>query len=379
MPRFATMLSEGMAAKGYKVEMVTARPIFYKFPFPKALRKWMGYIDQYLIFPFELRRKIKNADADTLYVLTDNALGPWVPLVANKAHVVHCHDFLAQQSALDKFPENKTGWTGRRYQAFIRRGYSKAQNFISVSKKTRDDLHKFIEHVPPVSEVVYNGLNQVFKVQDVGECRERLQKQTGVDLSNGYILHVGGNQWYKNRLGVIQIYDAWRKQNKQNIPLLMIGQMPSKRILEAYESSAYKKDIYLLTGIEDELIRVAYSGASVLLFPSIAEGFGWPIVEAMASGCPVITTSAAPMTEVADSAAYLVSVMPHNKLQQDCWAEEAANILNDVINLSTEERAAVIDKGLINANRFNKTAALGAIESIYLTIIKNFRAENKIL
>jgi len=379
MPRFATMLSEGMIEKGHRVEALTAKPFFYKLPFPKALRKWMGYIDQYLIFPFELKRKIKSADIDTLYILTDNALGPWVPLVANKAHVVHCHDFLAQQSALNKFPENKTGWTGRRYQAFIRRGYRKAQNFISVSKKTRDDLHSFLGHIPPVSEVVYNGLNQVFKVQDARQCREILQKHTGIDLSNGYILHIGGNQWYKNRLGVIKIYNAWRKQNAQNIPLLMIGQIPSKFILEAYHSSAYKKDIHLLTGIGDSLIRVAYSGATVLLFPSIAEGFGWPIVEAMASGCPVITTLAAPMTEVANDAAYLVPVMPYHKKQRVAWAENAANVLNDMINLSAEEREGIIDKGLMNSNRFNKTTALEAIESIYLTIIENFRVENKIL
>jgi len=379
MPRFAAMLSEDMVARGHNVEVLTAKPLFYKLPLPKGLKKWMGYIDQYLIFPFELRRKIKKADADTLYILTDNALGPWGPLVADKAHVVHCHDFLAQQSALNKFPENKTSWTGRRYQAFIRRGYKRAKNFISVSKKTQGDLHQFLEYVPKVSEVVYNGLNQSFKVQDVKQCRELLKNHTGIDLSAGYILHVGGNQWYKNRLGVIKIYDAWRKHSKLSLPLVMMGQSPSLSISGAFNSSDYKKDIYLLTDVKDDLIRTAYSGATVLLFPSIAEGFGWPIVEAMASGCVVITTSAAPMTEVAGDAAYQVPIMPYDKKQESAWAEEAADVLNDVVNLSAEKRAEIIVKGLRNADRFNKTIALGAIESIYLTIIENFRAENKIL
>lgn len=379
MPRFAAMLSDGMVAKGHKVEVLTAKPVFYKLPLPKGIRKWMGYIDQYLIFPFKLRRKIKETDANTLYVLTDNALGPWVPLVAKKAHVVHCHDFLAQQSALNKFPENKTGWTGRQYQAFIRRGYKRAQNFISVSKKTQGDLHQFLKYVPKVSEVVYNGLNQSFNVQDVELCKEVLKNYTGIDLSAGYILHVGGNQWYKNRLGVIKIYDAWRKYSKLNLPLVMMGQSPSLSISEAFNLSDYKNDIYLLTGVNDDLIRTAYSGATVLLFPSIAEGFGWPIVEAMASGSVVITTSAAPMTEVAGDAAYLVPVMPHDKKRQDTWAEEAAKVLDDVVNLSVEKRAETIVRGLRNAGRFNKTVALDAIESIYITIIENFRTENKIL
>jgi glycosyltransferase involved in cell wall biosynthesis len=380
MPRFATMLTEGMIEKGYHVRILTAKPRFFKLPLPKALKKWMGYIDQYLVFPVELRRSIKKDRLDdTLYILTDNALGPWVPLVANRAHVVHCHDFLAQLSALNKFPENRTGWTGRRYQAFIRHGYNKGKNFISVSAKTQSDLHQFLGHTPATSEVVYNGFNQPFKVQDAKLCRQALEDYTGIDLLDGYILHIGGNQWYKNRLGVIKIYDAWRKQTKLSLPLLMIGQAPSDAIIKAYTSSDYKKNIYLLTGIKDELIRAAYSGASVLLFPSIAEGFGWPIIEAMASGCPVITTAVAPMTEVAGNAAYLVPIMPYDKKQQVSWVEEIAHVLNDVVNLSVEERDKLIENGLRNAERFNKITALNKIESIYLSIVENFKGKNGIL
>lgn len=379
MPRFAAMLGEGMVEKGYQVKVLTAKPLFVKLPLPKAVKKWMGYIDQYLVFPFQLRRSIKKAHPDTLYILTDNALGPWVPLVAGKAHVVHCHDFLAQQSALGKFPENKTGWTGKLYQAFIRRGYNKGKNFISVSKKTQADLHQFLGGTPEVSEVVYNGLNGPFAVQDSKRCRQVLGEYTGIDLSDGYVLHIGGNQWYKNRLGVIKIYDAWRKQSKRSLPLLMIGQAPSDAIIKAHTLSDHKNDIHLLTSIKDDLIRTAYAGALVLLFPSIAEGFGWPIVEAMASGCPVITTSVPPMTEVAGDAAYLVDTMPYDEKQQVYWAEDVANILNDVINLSVEERDKVIEKGLRNAERFNKIAALDSIESVYLSIIKNFMRKNGIL
>ncbi|WP_448702986.1 glycosyltransferase family 4 protein [Mucilaginibacter sp. AW1-3] len=372
MPRFASMLSEGMRNRGHQVELLTAKPVFYKLPLPKALRKWMGYIDQYIIFPVKFKSKIKRAAPDTLYVFTDHALGPWMPFVVNKNHVVHCHDFLAQQSALRHFPQNKTGWTGRKYQAFIRRGYTRAKNFISVSKKTQTDLHEFLGYVPQVSEVVYNGLNQLFAVKDSIECRKTLHHYTDIDLSKGYILHVGGNQWYKNRWGVIKIYDAWRAQSKINLPLLMIGQLPSPSILAAWDSSNYKSDIHLLSGIQDDLIRTAYSGATVMLFPSIAEGFGWPIVEAMASGCPVITSDAAPMTEVAGQAGCLIPVMPCDKNSLNAWAASAALVLESVINLPAEKRKELVDSGLINAKRFDKNTALTHIENIYLRIIENF-------
>jgi glycosyltransferase involved in cell wall biosynthesis len=78
--------------------------------------------------------------------------------------------------------------------------------------------------------------------------------------------------------------------NNPSIPLLLIGESPDMKLLEAYSKSPFKSDIHILTGIEDKWVQRAYAGAIVFLFPSYAEGFGWPIAEAMASGCPVITT-----------------------------------------------------------------------------------------
>jgi len=379
MPRFASMLSEGMRDKGHTVEIFTAKPYFFKLPVPRPLKKWMGYIDQYILFPISVKRKIKRLPADSLFIFTDHALGPWVPMVADRPHVIHCHDFLAQRSALNQIPQNRTGFTGRQYQAFIRRGYSKGQNFISVSKKTQSDLNQFLQRIPSLSEVVYNGLSQPFKVMNTVECRRILSNKTGIDLSEGYILHVGGNQWYKNRVGVIKIYDAWRKRYKINLPLLMIGQQPSEAIVKERDLAQHRQDIYLLTHIADSLINISYSGASAFLFPSIAEGFGWPIVEAMASGCPVITSNDAPMTEVAGDAASLIPVMPFAVNEQDKWATTAADVLNVVVAMDAGQRNKSIAKGVLNAARFDKIATLDNIEAIYFKVIEKFKVKNKIL
>jgi hypothetical protein len=137
MPRFAMMLEKGMKARGHHVSTWAPEPKFFRLPVPGKLKKWMGYIDQYFVFPLQVKSRIRKEKGNTLYVFTDNALGPWVPLVAKLPHVIHCHDFLAQRSALGEIPENISSWTGKKYQQFIRQGYSKGENFISVSLKTR--------------------------------------------------------------------------------------------------------------------------------------------------------------------------------------------------------------------------------------------------
>lgn len=368
MPRFAQMLVEGMRERGHTVEMWAPKAQWFRLPGPSVLRKWFSYIDQYVMFPNKVRRYLRRSAPDTLFVFTDQALGPWVPLVANQPHIVHCHDFLAQYSALDQIPESTTSWTGKQYQAFIRRGYSEGKNFISVSQKTRHDLHEFLPQLPARSEVVYNGLNQKFAFCDPTAAQAALSKRIGVRLQRGYLLHVGGNQWYKNRRGVVEIYDAWRAMSTQSLPLLLIGSAPDAALAHQRAQSPYAADIHLLTGIEDESVRLAYSGATAFLFPSIAEGFGWPIAEAMASGCPVVTTQEAPMTEVGAEAAFYIARRPASGSSL-AWALAGAQAVQRVVALSAAQRRAAIEAGLTNARRFEAAAALDQIEAIYQAIL----------
>ncbi len=373
MPRFAKMLAEGMKARHHEVEIWSPKEYFHKFPLKENLKKWMGYIDQYLIFPVQVRRKKKALPRETLFVFTDHALGPWVKLVADKPHVVHCHDFLAQRSALNEIEENKTSWTGKQYQALIRNGYSTGKNFISVSEKTKQDLSKFIKVNPARSEVVYNGLNQQFLPHDADNARKLLSKEINLQIGDGYILHVGGNQWYKNRIGVIEIYNAWRKTSGAALPLLLVGQAPLSALEKVFEASPFKSDIHFIKNASDNIVKLAYCGARAFLFPSLAEGFGWPIAEAMASGCPVITTHEAPMTEVAGKAAYYISKRPTEGEQVEKWAFKSAAVLQQLLTLQPEERKKMIKKGIDNAKRFDKNLALDNIEQIYIEILHSYK------
>lgn len=379
MTRYAAWLVDDMRQRGHYVQVWTPKALFYRLPVPERYRKWMGYIDQYVVFPMQVRWRLLRQSSDVLYVFSDHALGPWVPLVAQRPHVVHCHDFLAQDSALGRIPHNRVSQTGRLYQRYIRNGFQKARAYIAISQKTKDDLMAVVDPSNRC-DVIYNGVNPRFKpAVDVQAQRVALSEALGIDLSRGFVLHVGVNTWYKNRLGVLAAYEAWQRAEPvpgtpgattSALPLLMVGPPPPDTLAELKSTMCSGKSVHFLSSISDERLAALYSAATVFLFPSIAEGFGWPIVEAMVSGCPVITTGVAPMTEVAGSAAVLIPVSTLQDTNDPNpwatpWAVLAGKALAQVVSLSAPARQSMVARGLVQARHFDSIVALDHIEAIY--------------
>src|SRR5688572_27791450 len=71
MPRFSGMLFQGMEKRGHKATIWSPKPRFFNLSVSKSLKKWLGYIDQYIVFPLEVRRRLKSCPANTLFVFTD--------------------------------------------------------------------------------------------------------------------------------------------------------------------------------------------------------------------------------------------------------------------------------------------------------------------
>lgn len=367
MPLFADMIKTGMEERGYKVDRWFPKPFFFRLPVPRSFKKWLGYLDQFLLFPILVKWRIRTISADTLFVFTDQALGPWVPLVKDRPHVIHCHDFMALHSSMGYYPQNHVYFTGRQYQAFIKRGFSMGKNFISVSEKTHNDLSFILNKPANLNDVVYNGLNYPFRpLMEVDS--KRLLGRLDKDIpTRGFLLHVGGNQWYKNRTGVLQIYNAYCRQQSHPLPLLMIGREPTDRLLElSYRCINSGGFVKFFTDVSTETIQAAYSLARVLIFPSISEGFGWPIAEAMACGCLVLTTGEAPMTEVGGEAAFYLTRIPLDNIDE--WANNSAEELTRILLLSPSEKKLRQDLGFKQVEKFDSARALSAYESIYRRI-----------
>jgi glycosyltransferase involved in cell wall biosynthesis len=371
MPRFASMIVDGMKIRGHTVEVWTAKPFFYNLPMMKRFKKWLGYVDQFLVFPIQVRSRLKKLSRNTLFVFADQALGSWVSLVANHPHCIHVHDFMALRSSLGEFPQNPASWSGRQYQAMIRRGFNQGQNFISVSQKTQSDLHHFLSNKPHLSEVVYNGLNFPFRRMNREESIPLLSSLGLAIPPSGFLLNVGGNQWYKNRTGVLEIYEAYINQVQNPLPLWMVGAPPTDAMKAIALSCATKGDVRFLSGLSNEQVCAAYSISSLLIFPSLAEGFGWPIAEAMACGCLVLTTDEAPMTEVGGDAAFYIPKRP-DPASPD-WIKVTTNCVEAILSFSPEEKQRRQNLGYKQVQQFDTQQTMAAYERIYQRIVEENR------
>ena len=203
---------------------------------------------------------------------------------------------------------------------------------------------------------------------DQAVAQAQIELYTKNKFPNGYILHIGGNQWYKNRKGVVELYSAWRATYGKEIDLLLVGQEPDEELIEVIEKSPFKKSIHLAVNMPNEYINAVYSGAKLLLFPSLAEGFGWPIAEAMASGVSVLTTGDAPMTEVGGNIAYYIKRMPYNNFEKQNWIKESLVQLQYVLTVPNDMHKQRIQDGLLFVDKFSAQNSLEAIELFYRKI-----------
>jgi glycosyltransferase involved in cell wall biosynthesis len=366
MPRFARMVGSAVSDRGYEVRYWAPPDLVHGWLANTRWAKWAGYVDQYLIFPWQVRARLLRQPKDTLYVFCDQALGPWVPLVRHLPHVVHAHDLLALRSALGLIPQNPTSRTGQIYQRYIRRGFQQARHFICVSRRTQEDLVEF-GHVKPVSsQVVHNGLNYPYQPVAQQQAIEVLRAAGLPADERGMVLHVGGSSWYKNTAGIIRLYARYARLHAQPLPLWMVSpNNGNEAVAQALSEVPPQGRVMFFKGLDNQALEAAYSLARAFLFPSLAEGFGWPLIEAQACGCPVITTDDTPMNEVAGPhASYLPLLKPTD--DGAIWAERGGLLLDALLRAQAEDGAEARRQARIDwASQFTQHRALESYMAVY--------------
>lgn len=349
MQRFAASLARGLAQAGHEVRSLQPHVLFGELSQSSQRGgKWLGYVDKFGVFPRTLKSAIRWAD---VVHICDHSNSFYTRYLGNFPHVVSCHDLMAVRSALGEIPENRTAWTGRQLQRIIVAGLTAAQHVVCVSEATRRDVLRLIRIPNDRVSRVYNSLNYPYVPMEQEEASARVRR-LGVNPSSSFLLHVGGNQWYKNRPGVLQIFSNLRKLvPDRTLGLVMVGKPWTDAMRRFVNEERINDATVELVEVSNEDLRALYSTALMLLFPSLQEGFGWPIIEAQSCGCPVVTSGRPPMDEVGESVIY---VNPENPTAAALSARCAL-----------EKIPSMREMSLLNAKRFDRVATINGYLAVY--------------
>ena len=354
MQRFADLMCELLTAAGHEVRLLKPEPLLGNLkPGEVGLGKLLGYLDRFVLFRWRLRREARWAD---LVHICDHGNAMYASMLSGKSNLVTCHDLLAVQSALGEIPGIVTGFSGRLFQRWILSGLRQAQHVVCVSAQTRLELLRLSGLPAARCSVVPNALNYPYRPMAENEARERLLRLGAVGTWP-FFVHIGGNQWYKNRAGVVRLFVQLAALPQFQHHHLVLGGKPWPDDLRALvQGSGLMARIHEWTELANEDLRALYSTAEALLFPSLQEGFGWPIAEAQACGCPVVTTGRAPMTEVGGDAAVYID--------PDDMAAAAVVIANALV-----PRQTLVAAGLKNAGRFTGATMAAGYVAAYQCVL----------
>ena len=369
MRRFTGLLAEGLRAEGVRVERFHPPVVVGRLGASgRGFGKWVGYIDKYLLLPFFLRRalrRLRRAHGRVIAHICDHSNAPYTRWVADGPHLVTCHDLLAVRSALGEVPENRVRFTGRQQQAMILRGLRRSQSIVCVSGATRDDLHRLIGARPERSRVIPNVLDAAFIREaadgpEPSEAAERPPEAAGILGDAPYVMHVGGDKWYKNRDAVLALFARLAAEDER-LRLAVVGPEFSGDRLDAAGAGHLASRIHYAEGVDDRGLRALYRNASLLLFPSRMEGFGWPILEAQACGCPAATLDRPPMNEL--------NALPELRLPADVdaadWAERAARACSAATHATPARRDEMGCRARAFAARFSPGEAARQYREVY--------------
>lgn len=215
----------------------------------------------------------------------------------------------------------------------------KAKRIFTISESSKNDIIKAYHITPAHVIVTYPGIKQILQ-KSKSLNMSNLQKRFGI--SENFILFVGTLQPRKN---ITRLIEAFSKIKKDNVQLVVVGKKGwlFEDIFTAPEKYGIKEKVKFLDFVSDEDLPSLYQNALCYILPSLYEGFGLPVLEAMQYGCPVITSNVSSLPEAGGAAAVYVNPEDVNDI-----AEKIEKVITD-----EKLRKQMIIKGYEQIKKFS--------------------------
>jgi len=271
---------------------------------------------------------------------------PWIPRPYIGKTIVTVHD-LAICKLFELYSRQNQDVIFRKNLPGI---LEKAKKIIAVSQSTSKDLQQIFDINRKKIKVIYHGIDKrFFKKNTLSKIKQVRNKY---EIKKDYLFSLSNFDPRKNITRIIFAYERLRRKMElekgQSFPkyqLVLAGSRKNfnfKKVRQVASKSKYKKDIVFPGYAEVSDLNALFEGSSLFMFPSLYEGFGFPIIEAMAKGIPVITSNTSSMKEIASRAAIIVD--PYN----------VSEITTAAYNLLTNKKLydRFKDKGKLLAQEF---------------------------
>jgi len=237
----------------------------------------------------------------------------------------------------------------RFFRDLIRSSLKDSQAIITVSENTKRELLSLFDYPEERIFVTY----QPIALKEISEEKESVLEKYQLKKKK-YILFVGAIEPKKNIKRLIEAYQKLKREE----PLVIIGKKAWLWQEELKNIKASSSLIILLDYVSSEELQYLYRGASCFIFPSLYEGFGLPVLEAMSFGCPVITSNLSSLPEVCGDAALYID--PYNS--QDI-AEKLEQLLSD-----NALREGLVQAGKARSSMFSMEQYMQKISQVYQSV-----------
>ena len=246
-----------------------------------------------------------------------------------------------------KHPDMTEAEVRRDYAPLVREHVGRADAVICVSEHTASEARLLLGVPPGKITVVPNGIDPEFRQPMAGEAVDAVLQR--LRLPRGALLYVGSEEKRKNLVNLAMAYMGLARRRPRIPPLILVG--PGSGWAQGGE--AWGPQIRATGYLETREIRALMAASAALVLPSLEEGFGLPVVEAMAAGLPVVCSRGSALEEVAGDAATLV-----NPLDTRSIADGMERILDDPMRAEVQR-----ERGLARSALFDwDTAAARTLE-----------------